>query len=476
MRLVRRQLRHRIDVEPGNVHRLVVVDPRRAADEPAPHRGVVPVHEIAVGAGQHLQRRHGEKPLDPGHDRGLLHDLPQRAGGRLLAGVEAPGDQRPQAVVRPAYKQDSVLIVENDRGHARQRQRIMSDLGAQGEDELRNRHSQNATSSAGMVCATARQEPLSAGLKASMNNVIVVGSVNVDVIARVAELPAPGQTLLGTESAIRPGGKGANQAVAAARLGAPTRMIAAVGDDDFGNRMIANLADAGVDVAAVARIGGESTGLALIVVAADGENTVVVAPGANARLDPVRDLTLSHGDVLLLQLEIPLETGLAAAVEARRCGARVVLNAAPLAPPDPVFAELLTHVDVLVLNESEAAALTGAAMTPTDVEGWCTLAARLPAPTCVVTLGSRGAVAADAAGTWWQPAFPASIVDTTGAGDAFCGALAQSLAAGHDLRDAVRRGCAAGAHAAGRLGAQAALPTARELSTILATQDPHNRR
>jgi ribokinase len=281
----------------------------------------------------------------------------------------------------------------------------------------------------------------------------------------VENLPGPGQTLLGTDAAIRPGGKGANQAVASARLGAPTRMIAAVGDDDFGTRMTANLADAGVDVAGVTRMTGEDTGLALIVVAADGENTVVVAPGANARLAPRKGLTFGRDDVLLLQLEIPLDTCLAAAETAARAGARVVLNAAPLAAPGVAFAALLERVDVLVLNESEAAELGGG--PPRDVDGWRALAGSLSARACVVTLGGRGAVASDGTGTWWQPAFPASIVDTTGAGDAFCGALAQSLAAGLDLRAAVRRGCAAGAFSTGRLGAQAALPTAEELAALL---------
>jgi ribokinase len=306
-----------------------------------------------------------------------------------------------------------------------------------------------------------------------MNSVVVVGSVNVDIMARVRNLPAPGQTLLGSDAVIQPGGKGANQAVAAARLGAPTRMIAAVGDDDFGTRMAANLADAGVDIAGVTRMTGAATGLALIVVAADGENTVVVAPGANARLEPVGDLSFGRDDVLLLQLEVPVDTCRAAADSATRAGARVVLNAAPLVAPGPALAELLERVDVLVLNESEAAELdgaaelAGAARGAQRVEGWRALAARLPARRCVITLGGQGAVAFDGTDTWWQPAFPASIVDTTGAGDAFCGALAQSLAAGLDLREAVRRGCAAGAFATGRLGAQAALPRADDLAAVL---------
>jgi ribokinase len=284
--------------------------------------------------------------------------------------------------------------------------------------------------------------------------VVVVGSINVDITVPVARLPGPGQTVLGADAVIRPGGKGANQAVTAARLGAATRMVGAVGDDAYGGQMRANLANAGVDVAAVTAIAGRGTGTALIVVAADGENTVVVAPGANAELR-VGPLDVGAGDVLLLQLEVPLRTSLAAARAARSAGATVVLNAAPLSDADDLlFRQLLDLTDVLVVNQSEAAALSGDP-APADVEGWQARARALPARSNVITLGGQGAVAHDDTTTWWQPAFPASVVDTTGAGDAFCGALAQALASGQDLETAVRRGCAAGALAVGHLGAQA---------------------
>jgi ribokinase len=303
--------------------------------------------------------------------------------------------------------------------------------------------------------------------------VVVVGSINVDITVPVARLPEPGQTVLGADAVIRPGGKGANQAVTAARLGARTRMVGAVGDDTYGGQMRANLASAGVDASGVTVIAGRSTGTALIVVAADGENTVVVAPGANAALAPaavegVRFQSGLHpGDVLLLQLEVPLDTDLAAAAAAHAAGIRVVLNAAPLSrPDDPVLRRLLDRTDVLVVNQTEATALSGLD-PPTTVEGWQALARRIPSPASVVTLGALGAVAADGRRTWWQPAFPASVVDTVGAGDAFCGTLAQSLATGYDLAAAVRRGCAAGALAAGRLGAQSALPTAAELDATV---------
>jgi ribokinase len=300
--------------------------------------------------------------------------------------------------------------------------------------------------------------------------VIVVGSANVDIITRVGELPAPGQTLMGTEAVLRPGGKGANQAVAAARLGATTRMVAATGDDGFSALVSTGLHEAGVDVGRVLTVEGESTGLALIVVAASGENTIVVAPGANASLAPAAmdGVVIRAGDVVVLQLEIPIDCCLAAAAAAKLAGAQVLLNAAPLTKPgDPRFLELLDRTDVLVVNETEATELAGST-APSDVDGWRALVATLPATSAVITLGARGAVASDSTTTWWQPPFHADVLDTTGAGDAFCGALAHALASGLDLRAAVRHGCAAGALATGRLGAQAALPDATELAAALA--------
>jgi ribokinase len=211
----------------------------------------------------------------------------------------------------------------------------------------------------------------------------------------------------------------------------------------------------------------------MIEVAADGENTIVVASGANFALDPsaVRDLrdALAPGDVVMLQLEIPLETCVAAATEARGAGARVVLNAAPMPKPGPELDDLLRVTDVLIVNETEAVELVNrpAATTP---EAWTAIARLLcdlgPAAS-VITLGGQGAVACDASGAWAQPAFRADVADTTGAGDAFCGSLAAALSAGAPLAVAVRRGCGAGALATGRLGAQSALPTRAELDTLV---------
>jgi len=313
-----------------------------------------------------------------------------------------------------------------------------------------------------------------------VSRVIVVGSANIDLIARVEHLPAPGETVLGSEVVQRPGGKGANQAVAARRLGADTTMFAAVGPDAFGDAVVAALHAEGVRAEHVTRVPEAATGIAMVIVAATGENSIVVAPGANSRLDRavLDDLSsvCQPGDVLVLQLEVPVDTCLAAAHTARRRGARVVLNAAP--PPKPgdvVFLDLLRHVDVLVLNETEARELGagidgGRSAESTGGAGWDALASALrqlgPA-TVVITLGAQGAVAASIDGTHPQLPFRIDVVDTTGAGDAFCGAFAAAYAEGRALIDAVRRGCAAGALATTALGAQSALPTESDLDRLL---------
>ncbi|MEV0842524.1 ribokinase [Actinocatenispora sera] len=300
-----------------------------------------------------------------------------------------------------------------------------------------------------------------------MSRVIVVGSANVDVTTQVAALPAPGQTLLATDTALLPGGKGANQAVAASRWGTATELYAAVGADSFGRLLRTALAAQGVGLDRLIEHPSAPTGLALVTVAADAENTIVVAPGANSALtaDAIADLPsrLGPDDVVLLQLEVPLATAAAAAVAARAAGARVVLNAAP--PPQPGssgLATLLANVDVLVVNETEAIALSGAG-TPAD---WLPVAAALreqgPAAV-VITLGGDGAVACTDDGSWHQPALPAAVLDTTGAGDAFCGVLAAALADGRTLPQAVRAGCAAGAAATEGRGAQSALYGRNEL-------------
>lgn len=307
-----------------------------------------------------------------------------------------------------------------------------------------------------------------------MNDVVVVGSANVDLQAEVDHLPARGETVLGGRLRTAPGGKGANQAIAAHRLGTRTHLVCAVGDDLHADTVLSALEAEGLGTDGVRRVPEEATGVAMIVVAHDGENHIVVAPGANAALTPddVDRLAGPHldgGPVVVLQLEIAVDTALAAARLAQRRGASVVLNCAPM-PADPAtIASLLATVDVLVVNESEAGALLGDAL-PDDESSWREAAQRLRAHgpvTVVVTLGARGAAVATDDGTFLQPAFTVDPVDTTGAGDAFCAALAVGLAAGEPIDRATERACAAGALATTRPGAQTS-PTPSEVDRLLA--------
>ncbi|GGZ81752.1 ribokinase [Streptomyces subrutilus] len=298
---------------------------------------------------------------------------------------------------------------------------------------------------------------------------VVIGSLNMDLSVTVSRLPRPGETVSGADVVRGAGGKGANQAVAAARLGAGVRMVGLLGEDTLGGELRAGLLAEGVDAGGIAQLPGVSTGLALIVVQRDGENTITLSPGANHRLDVPALEELAEpagpGETLLLQLEVPVETVLAAARSARAAGALTVLNAAPL-PALPLPSELLAAVDVLVVNETEAAGL----LAPGPEPDWATHARRLRAlgpDTVVITLGAAGAVAAGPDGPVAEDGFPVAAVDTVGAGDAFCAQLALALGAGVPLAQAVRRSCAAGALATTRRGAQAALPTRAEVDGLL---------
>ncbi|WP_149202881.1 ribokinase [Actinotalea subterranea] len=301
--------------------------------------------------------------------------------------------------------------------------------------------------------------------------VVVVGSANVDLVVPVERHPGAGETVLGGDLVRSPGGKGANQAVAAARAGgAGTTFLGAVGRDDAAALLLASLDGAGVRTDLVARVGA-ATGTALISVTPDGENAIVVAPGANARatLDAAGARAVGQADVVLAQLEIPLPTVVAAA-RARRPGARFVLNAAP---SRTLPAELWSQVDLLVVNEHEARDVAETEGTPAELA--TALLERVPA--VVVTLGSHGCLVAERGQPRVEvPALRVTAVDTTGAGDTFCGVLAASLARGESLVDAVRLASAAGALAVTTPGAQAAVPSAaatRELARAMAGA-PHD--
>jgi ribokinase len=294
------------------------------------------------------------------------------------------------------------------------------------------------------------------------NTVLVVGSANLDFVIRVAHVPAPGETVLGRDARAFPGGKGANQAVASARAGgASTRMLLALGDDANAAPIEASLQAAGVQPQVV-RMPGEPTGMAFICVADDGENAITVAAGANGLLRADALPALDDIDALLLQLEIPLDTVLDGARAARGAGCRVILNAAPARA---LPSELLALVDVLVVNEGELVALGGHAGDLRRSLDAITV------PCVVVTLGARGCVARVDGELLLQPAFAVDTVDTTAAGDTFCGVLAAALAQNLPWPLALRRASAAAALACTRLGAQASIPAAAEVEAFLGRHD-----
>lgn len=295
--------------------------------------------------------------------------------------------------------------------------------------------------------------------------ILVAGSANLDFVVRADHIPAPGETVLGRDFQTFPGGKGANQAVACARAGGvPTHMLLALGDDAFAKPLEASLQGAGVVLHTV-REAGQPTGTAFICLSEAGENAITVAPGANACLLP-RHLPLLTGFThVLLQLETPLETVAAYARAARAADVAVVLNAAPAQALRP---ELLGLVDILIVNEGELATVAQHSGSVAQC------LARLQVPTVVVTLGAQGCCARDPDGMHVQAAFQVPVVDTTGAGDTFCGTLVAALSRGLPLDDALRHASAAGALACTQLGAQSSVPQATEVSALVATQTDTN--
>ena len=307
-------------------------------------------------------------------------------------------------------------------------------------------------------------------------HLLVVGSLNLDLTVTVRRLPGPGQTVTGGDLHTSAGGKGANQAVAAARLGARTALLGLVGDDDPGALLRRAVAEGGVDTDGVRTDPHRPTGTALIVVEeAGGENTVTVAPGANDALLPdglgTARALFRRARAVLLQLEIPRETVLAAAREARAAGALVALNAAP-APPHAADAlrEVLALSDLLVVNQGEAAALGAPGEAPPAAQAEA-LRALGPAEV-VITLGADGAAGAGPDGGTSVPSYPVAAVDAVGAGDAFCAALVLARVEGRPLPEALRFACAAGALATTRTGAQRALPDRAAVDTLAGTPDP----
>lgn len=298
--------------------------------------------------------------------------------------------------------------------------------------------------------------------------VVVIGSANMDIIGRVPRLPQPGETVLGESLHHAPGGKGANQAVAAARAGSQTIFVGKVGTDNYGDALRESLRSAGASVESLGEVADISSGVALILVDQDGANSIAVIPGANSKVTP-RDVDrlssqIAAYDVVVLQLEIPIETVEHAARAARRAGARVVLNPAPARSLSP---DLLAHCDVLVPNRSELQQLSGVA----DPARGARALLRSDVGAVIVTLGADGALIVTADDEIVVPAFRTRAVDTTGAGDAFVGNLAHGLVQNQSLEQAARFAAAAAAMSVQRHGAQPSMPTRIETEQLLQTVD-----
>lgn len=298
-----------------------------------------------------------------------------------------------------------------------------------------------------------------------MGSVHVVGSINMDVVAFVDRLPVSGETLLGREARLLPGGKGANQAVAASRLGAVVRLIGRVGDDDFGRRLLSFLGAERVGIADVIVVEDAGTGIAIVSVDDRGRNSIIVVPGANSiwREGFERGWRFSPGDIVVAQNEVPEAVIVAAFGAARAKGARTLLNPAPMRA---LSRELLSLTDIVVLNEIEIGQAIDAAVAVDDLAAVARAAQKLAAcgPSgVVVTLGSAGALALEDGKRHRVEGLPVRVVDTTGAGDCFVGAMAASLACGKNFAAALRCANRAAALSVTRAGAAVSMPTSAEL-------------
>jgi ribokinase len=304
------------------------------------------------------------------------------------------------------------------------------------------------------------------------NGVVVFGSINIDLVAQTPRLPQPGETLIGSNFYTTPGGKGANQAVAAARLGAPTWMVGRVGKDGFGPTLVASLQQAQVNTEAVRVDESTHSGVAMILVGHQGENQIVGVFGANGQMGAAdverlqRLIETVQPQVLLLQLEVPIAAVQAAAQVAHAAGITVILDPAPV--PQEIIAPLYQWVDILAPNEVEASQLVGFAVhSPETAQRAAHLLQQQGAKTVIVKLGAQGALCVTPETQHWVPAFAVQAIDTVAAGDAFAGGLAAALAEGRSLSEALRWGCAAGALATTQVGAQTAMGDRVELLALL---------
>ena len=303
----------------------------------------------------------------------------------------------------------------------------------------------------------------------SKPRIVVVGSANMDLVVRTERIPAPGETVLGGEFFQLRGGKGANQAVAAARLGGEVAFVGCVGQDAFGDSLLAGLKQDGIDIKHVRRREGAASGVALIGVDARGQNSIIVAPGANALLTAsdidAAEATIEGADAVVAQLEIPQEAVAQAMHLAVLEGLHTILNPAPFHHGDKISLALLSSIEVLVPNEHEAAAILGIAprQAGSDYSQVAASLLRFGAASVIITLGRQGCILADEHGVRQIPASVVEAVDTTAAGDCFCGALAVGMAEGMSLDDAARFASAAAAISVTRMGAQPSMPMRSEL-------------
>ena len=305
-----------------------------------------------------------------------------------------------------------------------------------------------------------------------MNRLVVLGSVNADHVLRVPHFPRPGETLTGHSYQVVPGGKGANQAVAAARLGAAVSFIARIGDDAIGRQMKTGFANDGIDVSAVELDDKLPTGIAIIYVSDEGENSIGLSTEANGALDCAmvkrHEAMIAGAHTLLLQLEVPLDSVFEAARLARAHGTRVVLNPAPARP---LSAELLALVDLITPNQTEAELLTGVKVS--DEASAAQASARfhqMGIADVMITLGSQGVYCSNGQQQTLIPGFRVEAVDTTAAGDTFNGALLAAELAGADFHSAVRFAHGAAALSVTRFGAQSSIPGKQEVDTFLQSQ------
>lgn len=300
-----------------------------------------------------------------------------------------------------------------------------------------------------------------------MPDILVIGSMNADLVVRAPRFPQPGETISGEDLQIIPGGKGANQAVAAARQGASVAMVGRVGNDSFGPGLINNLKQNDVDTSHVQVDPELATGTAIIVLDTNGQNSIVLSPGGNGKVSPadLENVSFPGHKLLLLQLEIPSEAVVSAAQRAKESGLRVLLNPAPARPlPD----ELISLPDFLLPNETELSLLTNQRVDDlASAEKAAKTLLERGAQNVIVTLGANGALIVNKELTKHIPAFKVDVIDTTAAGDAFIGGFASALLQNKPLEEAVRYGCACGALATTKFGAQPSLPTREEVERFI---------